>query len=205
MDSNPFDIVCGRCLFDTLKSQAIRDGKRPTEVGQYPPIRHPPGKRRTKKEMEWERSRPPLKGRILSGSCPVSIHSPSVANFVVLTLSVSFDANRSVEWSSMAVSGLYREKAVSSIWKSVPSRSSSGHPLDFGHWFVRRATLPPAFRGEAFRSRHLAPDNRLVSPAASLSGLDRHCYRLLSYSCIFDFESPSCDTYGAADGIYIAR
>ncbi|GHJ88836.1 hypothetical protein NliqN6_5238 [Naganishia liquefaciens] len=64
-------IMCGRCLFDTLKSQAIREGKRPTEVGQYPPIRRPPGKRRTKKEIEWESSRPPLKGRILSGSCPV--------------------------------------------------------------------------------------------------------------------------------------
>ncbi|KAI5451637.1 hypothetical protein NCC49_001618 [Naganishia albida] len=64
-------IMCGKCLFDTLKSQAIRDGKRPNPVGQYPPTRHPPGKRRTKKELEWERTRPVLRGRILSGSCPV--------------------------------------------------------------------------------------------------------------------------------------
>ncbi|KAJ9119124.1 hypothetical protein QFC22_003615 [Naganishia vaughanmartiniae] len=64
-------IMCGKCLFDTLKSQAIRDGKRPNPVGQYPPTRSQNGRRKTKKEIELEKSRPSLKGRLLTGSCPV--------------------------------------------------------------------------------------------------------------------------------------
>ncbi|KAJ9103213.1 hypothetical protein QFC21_002636 [Naganishia friedmannii] len=64
-------IMCGKCLFDTLKSQAIRDGKRPNPVGQYPITRAPNARRKTKREIELEKSRPPLKGRLLTGSCPV--------------------------------------------------------------------------------------------------------------------------------------
>ena len=64
--------VCGKCLFDTLKSQAIRDGKRPNPVGLYPATR-PPNKKKTKRETELERLRPPLKGRLLTGSCPVRV------------------------------------------------------------------------------------------------------------------------------------
>lgn len=112
-------------MFDTLKSQSIRDGKRPHEVGQYPPVRHPPGKRRTKKEMEWERSRPPLKGRILSGNCPVRSQRPGHYLRSSDIVGIVWRVNRSVEWSLQEDLGLFQGKVVSSTWRSAQSPNSS--------------------------------------------------------------------------------
>lgn len=56
--------MCGACLFATLKSQAIREHRRPTEAGHWPP------KLDGKKLI-----RPPeIKGRIIMGNCPVCRH-----------------------------------------------------------------------------------------------------------------------------------
>ena len=78
--------------------------------------------------------------RKLSRKCPLTLG----CRVGHLMLTVSLRGNRSVGWSSRAVSELSQEKAVSNIWRYVQSLSSSCH--DFGHRPHRRATLPPASR-----------------------------------------------------------
>jgi len=60
-------IMCGACLFSTLKSHAVRHGRKPLPVGAYPTMSLSGRRLRST-------GKPPLRGRILQGHCPVCRH-----------------------------------------------------------------------------------------------------------------------------------